>query len=200
MLDELFGSKLRAKLVAWFMLHSDERYFVRQITSLLKEDATNVSRELARLARLGILESSREGRQKYYRANRSSPFYAELRGLAVKTFGIRDVVRARLQKLSNRIEAAFIFGSFAESRETARSDVDIMIIGDVSFGEVCDSLRPAHEIIGREINPSVYPPREFAAKLKAKQHFLASVLKAEKIFLIGDDHELDRLAKKRLAR
>ena len=200
MLDELFGSKLRAKLIGWFMIHSDERYFVRQITSLIEEDATNVSRELARLARLGILESSREGRQKYYRANRSSPFFAELRGLAVKTFGVRDVVRARLRSLSSRIDAAFIFGSFAEGRETVRSDIDVAIIGEVSFGEVCDALRPAHEIIGREINPTVYPLKEFAAKLKSGHHFLASVLKAEKIFLIGDENELDRLANKRLAR
>ncbi|MFA4947897.1 MAG: nucleotidyltransferase domain-containing protein [Candidatus Krumholzibacteriia bacterium] len=200
MLDELFGSKLRAKLIGWFMVHADERYFVRQLTSLIKEDPTNVSRELTRLARLGILESSREGRQKYYRVNRSSPFFQELRGLAIKTIGIRDVVRAQFKALSGRIEVAFIFGSFAEGRETSRSDIDIMVIGEASFSEVCEALRPTHEIIGREINPTVYPQKEFKAKLKSGHHFLKSILSAKKTFLIGDENELERLAKERRAR
>jgi predicted nucleotidyltransferase len=200
MLDELFGSKLRAKLIGWFMVHADERYFVRQLTSLIKEDPTNVSRELTRLARLGILESSREGRQKYYRVNRSSPFFQELRGLAIKTIGIRDVVRAQFKALSGRIEVAFIFGSFAEGRETSRSDIDIMVIGEASFSEVCEALRPTHEIIGREINPTVYPQKEFKAKLKSGHHFLKSILSAKKTFLVGDENELERLAKERLAR
>jgi len=200
MLDELFGSKLRAKLIGWFMVHADERYFVRQLTSLIKEDPTNVSRELARLARLGILESSREGRQKYYRVNRSSPFFQELRGLAIKTIGISDVVRAQFKVLSGRIKVAFIFGSFAEGRETSRSDIDIMVIGEASFSEVCEALRPTHEIIGREINPTVYPQKEFKAKLKSGHHFLKSILSAKKTFLVGDENELERLAKERLAR
>jgi predicted nucleotidyltransferase len=182
------------------MVHTDERYFVRQLTSLIKEDPTNVSRELARLARLGILESSREGRQKYYWVNRSSPFFQELRGLAIKTIGIRDVVRAQFKAISGRIKVAFIFGSFAEGRETPRSDIDIMVIGETTFAEVCDALRPAHEIIGREINPTVYPQKEFKAKLKSGHHFLKSILEAKKIFLMGDENELERLAKERLAR
>lgn len=199
MLDKLLGSKLRAKLLGWFMLHADERYFVRQLTSLIHEDPTNVSRELAKLAGLGILESSREGRQKYYRVNHSSPVFRELRSLAIKTIGLSDVVRAQLKPLSDRIRVAFIFGSLAEERETVRSDIDLMVIGETTFAEVCDALRPVHEIIGREINPTVYPQREFQAKLKLGHHFLKSILRAKKIFMAGDEHELARLAGKRLA-
>jgi len=199
MLDKLLGSKLRAKLLGWFMLHADERYFVRQLTSLIHEDPTNVSRELARLAGLGILESSREGRQKYYRVNHSSPVFRELRSLAIKTIGFSDAVRVQLRPLSDRIRVAFVFGSLAEERETARSDVDLMVIGEATFTEVCDALRPVHEIIGREINPTVYPHKEFRAKLKSGHHFLKSILRAKKIFLVGDEHELARLAGKRLA-
>jgi len=199
MLDKLLGSKLRAKLLGWFMLHADERYFVRQLASLIHEDPTNVSRELAKLAGLGILESSREGRQKYYRVNHSSPVFRELRSLAIKTIGLSDVVRAQLKPLSDRIRVAFIFGSLAEERETARSDIDLMVIGETTFAEVCDALRPVHEIIGREINPTVYPQREFQTKLKSGHHFLKSILRAKKIFMAGDEHELARLAGKRLA-
>jgi predicted nucleotidyltransferase/DNA-binding transcriptional ArsR family regulator len=85
MLETLLGSRLRAKILAWLFSHSDERYFVRQLTALLKEDSTNVSRELARLQKDGILVSSSEGKQKYYQANRDSPIYNELKSLVQKT-------------------------------------------------------------------------------------------------------------------
>ncbi len=51
------------------------------------------------------------------------------------------------------------------------------------------------EILSREINPSVYPPGEFKAKLSADQHFIKSVLSSPKIFLIGNKNELDELAR-----
>lgn len=200
MLETLFGSKLRAKLLGWLMTHPGERYFVRQLTAILKEDSTNVSRELARLARAGILISESEGRQKYYQANRRYPAYEELRSLAIKTFAVRDVLREALRPLADLIRVAYIYGSFAAASITAESDVDIMVIGDVSFADVNQALRPVQEQLQREINPSVYPVAEFQTKLAGGHHFLGSVLKGDKIYLIGDEHELGRLEKERLAR
>jgi len=200
MLEILVGSKLRAKLLGWLMTHPEERYFVRQLTTILKEDSTNVSRELARLAQAGILVSESEGRQKYYRANRLCPVFEELRSLAIKTFAVGDILRQALQPLADRIRVAYIYGSFAQTNITAQSDVDIMVIGDVSFADVNRALRPAQEKLQRETNPSVYPVAEFQTKLAGGHHFLGSVLKGDKIYLIGDEHELGRLEKERLAR
>ena len=200
MLDTLFGSKLRAKLLGWLMTHPEERYFVRQLTTILKEDSTNVSRELARLARAGILTSESEGRQKYYQANRLCPVFEELRSLAIKTFAVGDILREALQPLADRIRVAYIYGSFAQANITADSDVDIMVVGDASFADVNQVLRQAQEQLHREINPSVYPVAEFRTKLAGGHHFLSSALKGDKIYLIGDEHELGRLEKERLAR
>jgi len=86
MLETLFGSKLRAKVLGWLYSHPGERYFVRQLTALLKEDSTNVSRELARLEKTGILVSTSEGRQKYYQANPQSPVFNELKNIVRKGF------------------------------------------------------------------------------------------------------------------
>jgi hypothetical protein len=72
--------------------------------------------------------------------------------------------------------------------------VDILVIGDVSFSETAEALTRTQEKIGREVNPSVYPAAEFRAKLGARNHFLGSALRGEKIFLIGDERELGRLA------
>jgi len=141
MLVTLFGSQLRAKLLGWLMTHPDERYFVRQIAGIIREDSTNVSRELKRLAQAGILSSSHEGRQKYFQANRDCQLFEELRSMAVKTFGLADILRAALLPHRNCIRMAFIYGSFASGRDTTASDIDVMVIGDIPFGDVVQALK-----------------------------------------------------------
>jgi predicted nucleotidyltransferase len=196
MLDVLLGSKLRAKALGWLFTHTDERCFVRQLTTILGEDSTNLSRELARLAQLGVLTCQQEGRQKYYRANPDCPVFAELKGLAVKTAGVSDVLREALAPLAKRIRVAFVYGSLARGEEGSRSDVDVLIVGKVTFDEVVQSLRSAEDRIGREVNPGVYSPAELRTKLTAQHPFLTTVLNSPKIFLIGDQHDLAGLAEK----
>jgi len=197
MLETLLGSKLRAKVLGWLFSHPDERYFVRQLTSLVKEDSTNVSRELIRLEKTGILISTTEGKQKYYQANQESPLFNELHGLIVKTAGVADVLRSALALKQEQIKLAFIFGSIASGNERRRSDIDVMVVGKISFEEAVSLLSPAEEKLSREVNPVVYPVAEFKNKVKEDHHFVKTVLEDEKIFLIGDEGELAKLAGKR---
>lgn len=199
MLDGLLGSKLRAKLLGWLFTHPDERYFVRQLTKLVGEDSTNISRELSRLEKMGIVTRAAEGRQKYYQANAACPVFAELRALVTKTAGVAGVLRAALEPLGDRVVVAFVFGSFARGDQQRGSDVDVMIVGDAAFAEVVSALSEAQTTLGREINPSVYGADEFRAKLKADHHFLKSVMGEKKVLLIGDDDDLARLAQEQLA-
>lgn len=200
MLDRLFGSRLRGKAIGWLFTHPDQRFFVRQLTAILAEDSTNLSRELARLASLGILTTVAEGRQKYYQANSKCAIAAELHGLALKSTGVADILREALAPLKNRISAAFIYGSFARGEEQATSDVDVIVIGDVTFAEVSRALGPTQARLGREVNPSVYPLREFTGKVESRHHFVEALLRDKKVFLVGDEDDLERLGKKRLAR
>jgi predicted nucleotidyltransferase len=194
MLEKLLGSKLRAKVLSWLFLHPDERYFGRQLEELLEKDSTNISRELGRLAKLGILVCRTEGRQKYYQANRESPIFSELQGLVIKTYGLADVVREALKPLARAIEVAFVHGSFAKGSVKPDSDVDLIVIGSCSFGEVVDAISKAQDKLGREVNPSVYPVDEFKKKVTGKHHFLTTVLNEPKIFIIGDENDIGRLA------
>jgi len=194
MLETILGSKLRSKVLGWLFTHPDERYFVRQLTNLLREDSTNVSRELIRLEKTGILVSTKEGKQKYYQANKESPIYDELHGLIIKTTGMADVLRSALALSAGRIKVAFVFGSIASGNEDKASDIDVMVVGDIPFGDVVSLLSPAEEKLGREVNAVVYPIAEFKNKVKEDHHFVKTVLEEEKIFLIGDDGELRRLA------
>jgi predicted nucleotidyltransferase/predicted transcriptional regulator with HTH domain len=193
MLESFLGSKLRAKVLGWLFSHPDERYYVRQLTSLIKEDSTNVSRELARLEKTGILNSTMEGKQKYYQANQESPTFEELHGLVIKTAGVADVLRSALVPAQKRIRLAFIFGSIAAGNENRRSDVDVMVVGTLSFEEVVSLLRTAEEKLRREVNPVLYPIAEFKKKVKEDHYFVKTVLEDQKIFLIGDQSTLQNL-------
>lgn len=191
----LFG-KTRQALLSLLYSRADEAHLQESLIQLAALGRGTVQRELEFLARAGIVRRTVRGRQVYFQANPESPIYAELRGLVVKTAGVADALRAALAPLAERIQVAFIYGSVAKGQERRASDVDVMVIGEVSFAETSEALGRTQESIGREVNPSVYAPADFRAKLAAKHHFLRSVLKGEKIFLIGDDRELARLAKK----
>jgi predicted nucleotidyltransferase len=190
----LFG-KTRQALLALLYARPDEEHLQESLIQLAGLGRGTVQRELGFLARAGVVRRLVRGRQVYFQANPENPIYPELRGLVVKTFGVADAIRAALAPLSGRIRVAFIHGSVAKGVERRASDVDVMIIGDVSFADSSDALAEAQKVVGREINPSVYAPADFRAKLAAKQHFLSSVLNGEKIYLIGDRRELARLAK-----
>jgi uncharacterized protein len=199
LLEQLLGSRLRARLLGWLLSHPDERFFVRQLAAVLREDSTNLSRELARLEALGIVTGVREGQQKYFQADPACPVYPELRGLVAKTTGVGDLLRGALQPLASRIDLAFVYGSVAAGKETAASDVDVLVVGSVSLQDLVEALSPVQNPLGREVNPTVYPAAEFREKITRGHHFLGAVLEGPKIFLIGSFRELERLAEVRLA-
>ncbi|MBN1189606.1 MAG: nucleotidyltransferase domain-containing protein [Dehalococcoidales bacterium] len=112
----------------------------------------------------------------------------------VKTTGVADILRSALEPAGNKINIAFIFGSIAGRTEDRASDIDVMIIGDISFGDVVDLFSPAEKTSGREINSVVYTLEEFRQKVKSDHHFVNTVLEGEKIFLIGDENGIYRLS------
>ncbi len=185
MLADLLGSKLRAKLLGWLFTHPDERYFVRQLTGLLGEDSTNISRELARLENLGILVCTREGRQKYYQAKRECAVFSELRGLAIKTTGMADVLREALAQIAEHVTAAFVYGSMAGGEITATSDIDLLVVGDLDEIELHKSLSHAEEKLGRPVNYHLFSSREFEQRRREKNGFLDRVINGPQIMILG---------------
>ena len=196
--EALFGKTRRAILGLLFS-HPERAFFLRQIARSLNSGMGAVQRELRQLTDAGILTKASSGRQVYFQANPKCAVFNELRLLVAKTSGIADGLRSALLPLGERIACAFVYGSMASGRLTDGSDVDLMVIGELSFGEVVSAVYPIQDVLGREINPTVYPEAEFAEKLAQGHHFLKSVLSEEKIFLLGDANELEKLAGQRLA-
>jgi len=188
----LFGETRRA-ILALLYGHSDEQFYLRELVRRTETALGAAQRELTLLTSGGLVQRVRRGNQVYYQANASNPIFAELKSILTKTTGVRDVIQKALEPLLARIKVAFVYGSVAKGEETVSSDIDLMVIGDVEFREVVSCLTDIENKLGREINPTVYPPEEYKNKLREKNHFLTSTLREKKIFVIGNEDELRRL-------
>lgn len=190
-IERIFGSRIRAKVLAWFYMHHTESFFVRQLATILKEDSTNLSRELSNLEKVGILSSTRQGSLKLFRANKNCSFFDELKGLVLKTVGIIGEITSALEKFAG-VKHAFIYGSYAKGEETADSDIDLIIIGDINLDRLDLLISSLEKKFGRTINYVAYDYKEFLNKKKRRDGFIMDVLRDKKIMIIGSEHELKK--------
>ncbi|MGB2896986.1 MAG: nucleotidyltransferase domain-containing protein [Anaerolineales bacterium] len=172
---------------------------MREISSLTNQPVRAIQRELARLEDAGLLISSVDGNRKYFRANRQSPVFPDLRALLVKTAGIGDQLKKVLQERSDVIRSAFIFGSFARGSETSTSDIDLMVISDMTSRELSGYLSPLKAELDRELNPVTIRVHEFQENVEKGDSFTQTIMEEPKIFLIGDEDGLQALAGRRTA-
>lgn len=187
--------KTRQGILAATLLQPEKAWYASELARRMGVPSSSLQRELHALAEAGVLKASRQGRMAYYQANTESPVYAELRGLMLKTAGLVDVLANALNPVARRLRVVFVYGSIAGGHEESRSDIDLMVVGNVSPVDLAVPLRKARELLGREINPSVYTPAEFAKKRAGKDHFLTRVLDKPKLFVLGDKNELEKAAR-----
>ena len=191
--DALFGKGKRA-ILSLLLGHPGQRFFVRELGRRARVTPSTLVRDLKLLTDAGVILRTQEGRQVYYRANEASPVFEELRGLVTKTFGLVDVLRDAISSISRKIRVAAIYGSVASGTHTAQSDVDLLIVGEVAQSDFAVQLLDAEHALGRRIQPTVYPVREFAHNA-TKTPFLKAIMERPMIFLVGDKNELERIRK-----
>jgi predicted nucleotidyltransferase/DNA-binding transcriptional ArsR family regulator len=193
LLDLLFGT-YRQRALTQLLLHPDSSYHVRELARLTGTTPGTLHKELTRLAEVGLLLRETQGNQVRYRANRECLVFTELASLFRKTSGVVGVVGDALHTLSTTPKLALVFGSLARSEENARSDVDLLLIGRCTFGDVVKALHPTQEILQREINPVIYTVTEFKRRVAGQDAFVNNILANPKLFVIGNEHDLGKLA------
>ena len=193
--SSLFG-RTRSALLALLYGHADESFYLRQLIREVGAGHGALQRELKHLTDMGLIVRRAQGNQVLFRANAHSPIFAEIKSLVTKTVGVHHAIRSALASLRPAVKIAFVYGSVARNQERAESDVDLMVLGNASFGEVVSALAPAQKVLGREINPTLFPTSEFRTKLAAGNHLLRSVMKEKKLFVVGTEDELAKLAAK----
>ena len=190
-IDALINKTTQALLAAT-ILRPERSWYLSDLAKHLRRRPSSLQEPLASLVSAEVLSRRKEGNRVYFQANRDCPFLPELQGLMAKTIGLVDVLRDALTPLSPQIAVAFIHGSVAASRERARSDIDLIVLGSLGLAELSPVLERVELRIGRPVNANVYSPEEFAKKISARNHFLCSVLDKKKLFIVGRPNDLER--------
>lgn len=186
MLEKLFTSKARIKILDYIFFHKRETY-LREIAKELKLSPSAIKRELDNLLELGLIIKQRNK----IMLNESNPFLEDLKRIFLKTDSISYPVKEALRK--EDIKFALIFGSFAQEKYNSESDIDLLIIGKAKQQEVFKLLKPVEKLIKREINPVVWTLEEL--KKNKNKGFVKDIMKKNKIMLIGDENEFQRIIK-----
>jgi len=193
MLNKLFSSKTRVEILKLFLFNTGNSFYQRQISSLTAQSIRGVQREVDKLNRIGIIERSIQGNRIYYKLNKKCPIIQDLKNIFFKSAGIAEVLKENLKE--KEIKIAFIYGSYAKGEESLLSDIDLMVLGDISLKELSNILSKPKKELMREINYAVFSLDEFINKAMKKDHFINSVLKDKKIYIIGSKDELKGLIK-----
>jgi len=192
-LASLLFPEYRRRVLELLLLRPAEALHGREIARRTGLPAGTITRELSKLADVGLLKREKRGNQQVYSADTHGAIFTELASILRKTSGLGEVLAQALAPDKKHVRVAFVFGSVAQGRETAGSDIDVIVIGDLGFRRAIELLHPAQAVLGREINPKVFTTDEFVAKALVEP-FLADVLAKPKLFLIGNARDLEELA------
>jgi predicted nucleotidyltransferase len=179
------------RVLGYLFGQPERSFFTNELISFTGAGSGAVQRELKRLTESGLVTVQLHGNQKHYQANPDSPIYTELCGIVQKTFGLAGPLREAFAPLTDKIQAAFVFGSVAKKKDTASSDIDVMIISDtLSYADVMSTLSEVESRLGREVNPTIYTKQELVRRTGEGNAFVNRVLAQPKIWLIGGERDL----------
>jgi predicted nucleotidyltransferase len=189
MADALFTTT-QQRVLALLFGQPERSFFTKELIELAGGGSGAVQRELGRLQQSGLIAQTRVGNQKHYRADAGSPIFAELLGIVAKTLGPAQTLREALTPLAGQLQLALVYGSAAAGRDTAHSDLDLLLVSDaLTLEQVYAALEPAEKQLGRPINPTLYTPSEFRRRLERRNPFLLKLLSRDTMPLIGNKDE-----------
>ena len=185
--DALFTAT-QQRVFALLFGQPERSFFATELIGLARAGSGAVQRELKRLVDSGLVTVSRVGNRKHYQANQASPVFNELRGLVRKTIGLHEPIRPVLKPFEKHIVFAALYGSAAKHKDTASSDIDLLVVcDDLTLEQLYAALAPAEEKLARKVSPTLYTSREFNRRKKTSSAFLRRVLAGEHVVLLGKD-------------
>ncbi len=189
-------SKTREKILQLFFSDINKRYYLRELEKILSISVANIRRELLSLEKAGLFRREKMGNQVYYYLNKENPIFDEFKKIVSKTIGVEARIREGLKKVAT-IDAAFIFGSLAREKEDSFSDIDLMIIGKPDESILISKISSIESDLRREINYNIFSAKDIKDGLKKKEVFLEEIIANQKIFIIGNQNDLEKIIGRR---
>ena len=180
-------SDSQSRVFRWLFGQPERSYHLSELKRLTGLGSASLQRELNRLTESGLLTSERVGNLRRFQANAASPIFQELVGLTRKTLGAQPLLKDALEPLQSKVELAFIYGSVAKGTDTARSDVDVMLVGkNLLLADLLERVEPLEAQLGRKINATCLSPLEFRRRRAERDSFVNRVLAQPTLPLIGE--------------
>jgi len=194
MIDQLFGSKTRVKLLELFYSNPNRSFYVREITRKIDEQINSVRRELANLLNAGIIISETTNNKLYYEVNQEFEFFQPLSEIFGKGAGSSakkgkaDTHKAENDELKalGNVEIALLTGQFTRDES---SGIDLLIVGNVNENQVHKYVAELEKKEGKEVRYAILSPSDFDYRLKIKDRFITTVL-ASKKQVLADKNEI----------
>ena len=187
-------TKNKAELLGLFFTNSEKSYYMQEIGRILGKKPGTFQRTLNNLVSDGILLSEYKANSRYFSVNKKYPIYKELKSIIFKTIGIQGSIRGVLKEIKD-IRLAFIYGSYAKSKESYLSDIDIVIIGKPDEEILINRLDNLEEKLQREINYKIYTYKNLKKEITEREPFIIDILRDKKIMLVGRENELSKIFK-----
>lgn len=191
MLEQLFGSQTRVKLLFLFLGNPEKAFFVREITRKISSQINSVRREIERLADLGIIkivegpeEESGKGKakiKKYYQIDAEFILYPEIKALFLKSQLLLE--RNFITKLKNfgTVKLLLLTGQFLGQSD---SNSDLLLVGSVNKKKFSQLMNQFEKQLGHEINYTLMNYPEYKYRRDVTDRFLYSILDNKKIVVI----------------
>ncbi len=176
-------SKIAEKVLGYYFLNTCAKKYVNELAKILDVDPGNLDRKLKELEHEGILSSEFSGNQRYYFLNDRYPLLKELKKIFQAKFGLRELLRERLEKISG-LREAYIFGSFAKEKIAPESDIDLLLVGGHSALGAQRAILPLQKRFQREFNIVDLTEEEFAKRKKKRDEFIKNIFEGEVIKII----------------
>jgi prevent-host-death family protein len=180
----LFGTAVMRAVLAPFVERPDRSFYQRELVRVTGKPLRSVQREVDRLVGDGLVTAERSGNRVYYRAA-PTPVFRRVRALLAPHADLVLTLRGELEPLGDRVRLALVFGSIARGDEGPDSDVDLLVVGDVSRWDLVPLVRRVEREIGREVNDTLYTPEEFRDRVRAEDYFVAALLAGPRIAVVG---------------
>ena len=190
-LSSALFSNVQQRVLALIFGHPERSFYTSEIVRSVHSGTGGVERELSRLEQSGLVSVQWIGNQKHYQANRHSPIFEELQGIVLKTSGLSEPLRQSLAPYADKIRIAFVYGSIAKRADTARSDIDLMVIGDdLAYADLYAALQKAETILHRQVSPTFLTLEDWRRKVSTQDSVIAKISTQPKVFIFGSETDL----------
>lgn len=195
MIDALFGSKTRVKLLHLFLNNPNRAFYVREITRKIDEQINSVRRELSNMLSIGIIKSDSSNNRLYYEVNQHYAYYAPLRAIfaddnleAHNTSHESGDWQKRLKSLGD-VRVALLSGSLVRG---SNSDVDIVLVGDINKAQAKRFIKSVEEDEGRQLNYTIMTYEDFYYRLSIKDRFITTIINGKFTLLLDAENILTK--------